>query len=192
METTLTRIAVGGHESLNRLTRNWKWILAEGVLLTLLGAYAMVYSLAASLVTVMALGYLVFFGGVLQIGCAFWTKEWTWFLLELLCGVFGLVLGAMIITRPFAAAGGITLFIALFLMVDGSFRTVTALIHRYHNWGFSLFNGVIVFALGAAIYAQWPTSSLWLLGTCLAVRLLLSGMGIIRLSVVLKALQKTA
>jgi uncharacterized membrane protein HdeD (DUF308 family) len=62
------------------------------------------------------------------------------------------------------------------LMVGGVVRIVLALQHRdIAAWGLILFSGVVSIVVGYLLYASLPWSGLWLLGTLIAMELLLQG-----------------
>jgi hypothetical protein len=72
--------------------------------------------------------------------------------------------GFLMVTRPLAAAAGLTLMLAALFMVCGVFRIVAALSHRFHGWGWVLLNGVVSLVLGVLIWQEWPEASFWVIG----------------------------
>lgn len=77
---------------------------------------------------------------------------------------------------------GLTLMIALFLMVGGIFRMIFAISERFSGWGWVLLNGAVSLMLGLLIYKQWPASGFWVIGTFLGIDLILNGWGWIMLA----------
>lgn len=76
---------------------------------------------------------------------------------------------------------------ALFFILTGLFRFVAALTMHYPNRGWEIFNGLITFALGIAIW-QKPLVGLWLIGLFIGVDLLLSGWAWLMLALVVRRL----
>lgn len=189
MEHSVALVSWLGPIGVQRLSKKWGWVLAQGIALVVLGLVAATYSWAATVVSVITLGYVIVFGGLVQIVGSFWVREWSGFFVELLMGIFGAVVGFMMIAHPLAAGSGLTLLLAVYLMVEGVFRTVAAFSHRIPGSGAGIFSGLVTFLLGLMVYAEWPASSLWLLGTFLAVRLLFSGFATLSLAMLLRRLK---
>ena len=70
------------HE-LEAITGHWRWILALGIVLIVIGTLAVMMPLAATLATALVLGSLLLLGGVAQLVGAFWTRDWSGFFLTL-------------------------------------------------------------------------------------------------------------
>jgi uncharacterized membrane protein HdeD (DUF308 family) len=74
------------------------------------------------------------------------------------------------------------LIIAMFLVFEGVFRIVAALVARYPHSGWVLFNGVITLLLGVMIWRRWPYSGLWVIGLFVGIEMLLNGWSLVMLS----------
>jgi uncharacterized membrane protein HdeD (DUF308 family) len=62
------------------------------------------------------------------------------------------------------------------LVVGGVIRIVLALQHRnIAAWGLILLSGIVSIVVGYLLYATLPWSGLWVLGTLIAVELLIQG-----------------
>ncbi len=153
----------------------WGWFFGLGLLLMALGVLAIGYAGWATEFTVIFFGFLLASAGVLQIISGFYTIKWTGFSLALLLGLFYIVAGILCIFKPMQSALAISLLIAAMLLIGGSFRLISALSHRFDNWGWVVFNGLISFFLGLLILAEWPASGLWVIGLFVGIDLLLMG-----------------
>jgi uncharacterized membrane protein HdeD (DUF308 family) len=111
-------------------------------------------------------------------------------LLHLLVCIFYLVAGFVVSERPVETALLITLFIAATFMVLGAFRIVSALVVRFPQWGWVLFNGIITLLLGIVIYRHLRESFLWVIGILVGVELLLNGWSWIMLSLAIRKIPK--
>jgi uncharacterized membrane protein HdeD (DUF308 family) len=169
MEETKVR-----HE-LEQFCDRWKWFLALGIGLILLGFLALVSTYAVGLLTVVMFGVLLLAGGTAQIVSAFWIGRWSGFLLHLLIGVFYIVTGMLIIDAPADALAALTLLLAAVFIVSGIFRIVGALAVQFHDWGWVLLNGTVNLLLGIMIYRQWPASGEWILGLFIGLELIFNG-----------------
>lgn len=180
------------HE-LEALKNEWWWFLLLGLGLVLLGVVSLSSALITGLVTetmVVFFGVLLLMGGVGQLISAFWAGRWSGFLLSLVMGLLYVVTGFVIVDRPLAGALALTLVLAMMLLVGGIFRIVSALMLRFHNWGWPLLNGVISVLLGLLIYKQLPEAAFWVIGTFVGIELIFNGWSWVMLGLGLRALDK--
>jgi uncharacterized membrane protein HdeD (DUF308 family) len=119
--------------------------------------------------------------GIAEIINSFWVRRWGGTLIHLLIGVLYTMVGFLIIDQPENAAIQMTLLIAVFLMVSGIFRIVSAVSEKFVGWGWVLLNGGVSFLLGLMIYKQWPASSLWVIGLFVGIDLIFNGIAWIML-----------
>ncbi len=162
--------------------RNRGWILALGILLVVLGGVAMVLSVATTIASVLVFALLMIVGGVMRLVGAFRAKDWGGLLLLALTGVLAIVVGAMSLRDPAAAALALTLLFAAFFLALGLIRIVTAIALRYGSWGWSVFSGAVTAILGLLLFIDWPVSGLWFIGFCVALDLMVEGWGWIMLA----------
>ena len=97
------------------------------------------------------------------------------FLLQLLVGILYVMAGLAIRDSPLEAKGFLTLFIAAFFILVGTFRVVVSLVERFPQWGWALLNGVVTLIAGIIIYDAFPTSALWVIGLLVGIELILNG-----------------
>lgn len=167
----LRRAGVG----LEEVRRHWGLHLALGILLCLLGVVAIAYAVAASLVSVLFLGWLLVGSGLFQAILVLRVQSWSGFFLHLLAGVLEIVVGVLLVSAPAEAALALTLLLAVYLLVGGLFRAIAALYLGFPGAGWSVVGGLLSFLLGLALWRQWPISGLWFIGACVGVDLLLHG-----------------
>ena len=118
------------------LSRNWGWLLALGILMIILGVVAMAAPVVATIAIQVMLGWLLVISGIAEGIHAFMVKEWRGFLLELLSAVLYLGVGLMLLVDLLKGALALTLILAVFLLVEGIFKIITALRVREHRgWG---------------------------------------------------------
>jgi uncharacterized membrane protein HdeD (DUF308 family) len=170
------------------LRQGWGWILALGIILILLGLFALGWAVLATLVSVVVFGWLLLFGGILSVIHAFMRRRWGGFFLELFAGILYVVFGLMVVGHPAESAIALTLLIAVFLVLGGIFRIVTALTVRFHHWIWVLLNGVISLLLGLWIWIQWPVDSLWVIGLFIGIDMIFYGWSLIMLALAVRSL----
>jgi uncharacterized membrane protein HdeD (DUF308 family) len=156
------------------ISHKWGWFVALGIAMIALGVAAWLDVVTVTIAGTIFIGAMV--GGVLQIIHAFMTKEWRGFILSLFCGILYLAGGLLIMNEPVQGALFLTLLVMAALIVGGIVRIVLALQHRNITaWGLILLSGIVSIAVGFLLYANLPWSGLWVLGTLIAVELLIQG-----------------
>jgi uncharacterized membrane protein HdeD (DUF308 family) len=166
----------------DRLQHRWGWLLTLGIIMVILGTIAFIIAPAATIGTVLVLGWLLMFSGVIEIIHAFRVRRWGGLFLHLLAGLLGIVVGFLVVTRPVAGALAWTLLFASFFTVIGIFRLVAAIRLKFPNWGWAVFDGIVSLGLGILLWAEWPWSGLWFLGVAVGVSLVLRGWSYIMLA----------
>ncbi|MBV8268052.1 MAG: HdeD family acid-resistance protein [Planctomycetaceae bacterium] len=179
------------HE-LNALRGNWFWFVMLGIALVVLGAIALGSMVIASLATAVAIGMLIFLGGVAETLGAFWCRGWSGFFFHLLSGVLSIVIGVIFLRAPVGALLALTLLVASFLMVGGIFKIVAAVSYRFAAWGWPLVSGIVDLILGVLIWQEWPASALWVIGLFVGINLVFRGFNWIGLGLSLRALPRPA
>jgi uncharacterized membrane protein HdeD (DUF308 family) len=197
--STGTETGAAGHPSLREVLRHelehlrshWLWILLLGVLLVVAGTAAIVVpslTVGTTFAVTIFLGVLFMVGGVANVVSAFWIGKWGGFLIQLLAGLLYVACGYLMTENPVISAFTITVFIAVAFIVLGTFRSIGALVLRYPQWGWSLFNGVVTLLAGIIIERQLPSDSLWVVGLLVGLEMLFNGWTWIMLSIVLRNL----
>jgi uncharacterized membrane protein HdeD (DUF308 family) len=172
-----------------RIQDNAPWFYTVGIVLILLGALALSSTVGVTLVSVLFLGWLLIISGIAEVVHSFWSKGIGSFFLNLLAGIFGIVVGGLMIANPGLSALSLTLVFGVYFIVEGAMRSIIALYHRGPFWGWLLFNGIVTLLLGILIIAQWPTSGLWVIGLFIGTDLIISGWSLIVIPLMAKKLQ---
>lgn len=171
---------------LRHLKTSWWWFLLLGIALVFCGMTAVAYPAVTSLSVVVVLGTILVVAGIANIVAAFWAGKWSGFLLEVLVGLFYIVLGTMVSDRPGQAAVAITLLVASLLIIAGLFRIVVAFVLRLPQWGWFLLNGVVTLLCGIVIYRHFPESALWVIGLLIGLEMIFHGWTWIMLALALR------
>ncbi len=166
----------------NEVRAEWGWFLGLGSVLVLLGAICMIGSVTATLVTVIAVGWLLLLSGVVTMVHAFGTRTWGGFLLSLLSALLRGFTGYLLVRYPIAGEIGLTLVLALLFLVGGLFRAIGASTLQLPRWKWSVFSGLVSVALGIMLLAQMPVSGIWFIGFAVGVDLLLDGATLIKIA----------
>jgi uncharacterized membrane protein HdeD (DUF308 family) len=162
--------------------KNRGWFLALGILLIIGGTLAIIYDVAATLLSVLFFGWLLIIVGAIEAVQSFWQARWGGFFLHLVVGILAVVVGSHLVSAPMAGALVLTLVMAIYFIVIGVVRAISAIAMRFPGWGWVLLSGVITFILGIMIRNQWPATGLWVIGLFIGIDLIFSGWAYVMLS----------
>jgi uncharacterized membrane protein HdeD (DUF308 family) len=152
-----------------------------------MGVVAIGAPVVATIAVQFMLGWLLVISGIAEGIHAFMAQGWRGFLLELLSAVLYLAVGVLLLVNPLGGAVALTIVVAVFLIVEGIFKIITALRVRDHDgWGWLLASGIVSVVLGVLIWAQWPASGLWVIGLLVGIQLLFTGWALVMLALAAK------
>lgn len=161
--------------------RSW-WMIAFGVALAALGALAFGSIVTATFATVFFVALMMIAAGAAEIVIGLQATSRSGLSLRVILGALYAAAGVFTLMNPLLAAGLLTLFLGASLIAAGLLRFFLAFqMHAGTSWGWVALSGAVTALLGACILAQWPVSSLYILGVFLSIDLLLAGMGWISL-----------
>lgn len=171
-------------------TRLWGIPMTIGILLIIVGLFALSAAILTTFVSAIYLGVLLLVVGVLEIIGAFRSRRTGGrFLVYLLGGVLSLVVGGLFLYWPAASVASLTILIAGFLFASGLFRGITSIADRYPRWGWDLAYGIVAIVLGLYILGQFPLSALWVLGTIVGVEIIARGIALVAAAWMLRDVQ---
>ncbi len=158
------------------------WLAAILAVLELMLGFAMLsfpYLLGASAVWVC--GFVLVVVGLMHLVHVFTragSRLWS-----LLSAILFLVVGAMLLLQPMASMTLLTLIIGVALLAGGVLRLIVAFTLRRQDgsvWRF--FNALVSLVLGGMVVWNWPYSSVWFIGTIIAVEMIFSGWALLFLA----------
>jgi uncharacterized membrane protein HdeD (DUF308 family) len=175
-----------------QVASKWGWFVALGLVLILAGVFALGDVVAVTLVSVIFIGAMLLVGGIFQIVQAFMTKQWSGFLLNLFVGLLYVIGGFLIMQEPVHGSFIITLLLLAAILMGGITRIMIALRHReLSGWWLMLLGGTISVILAIILYASLPWSGLWVLGTLIAIELLIHGFTWLQVGLSLRLLARS-
>ena len=168
-------------------THAWTLSLAIGILLMLIGLAALAATAMTGLVTVVYVGIMLVVVGILEIAAAFRVRHTGGpFLAYFLAGLLSVVVGGLFLDRPLVSLASLTLLVAGYFFASGLFRGIIAVTERYPRWGLDLVYALVSLALGVFITMSWPFSSFWVIGTVVAIEILVRGIMLVSASWLLR------
>jgi len=163
------------------------WSMLWGVLMFICGILAICLPLASSIGIVIVLAWLILFAGIWHLIFAFQSHGIGGVLWQVLLAIVYGVAGFYMLMNPLLGVLSLTLVLAVFLLFEGVLELVFYFrIRRTAHAEWILFDGVITLILGILIWAQWPSSSVWVIGTLVGISLIFSGISRFMLSLAIR------
>jgi uncharacterized membrane protein HdeD (DUF308 family) len=176
------------HKGLDELKRNTGWFLALGIGLIILGTIAIFVPLVATFTIENVIGLLFIIGGIMHIVHAFRWRTSGSFLLDFIPGALYLVFGILLLAYPLTGVLTLTLFLAVFFLVEGVFKLIQAYRMRtVSRWGWMVFSGVVSLILGFIILLGLPLTAFWAIGLIVGIDLIFGGWTIVMLSTAVRS-----
>ncbi|WP_333876499.1 HdeD family acid-resistance protein [Methylobacter sp.] len=170
------------------LQTHWRLFLAEGAFFIFLGICAIVIPQLFTVATVIFLGWLLLFGGIVHISRAFFVSNMPGFGWWLFMGFLQAIIGYLFITKPVAGAITLTMLLTIFFALEGVAKISLAFMMRpLANWGFILFSGITALVFALVIWMSWAESAHWLLGLLLGINMVFLGWSMVQISLHHKA-----
>ena len=155
-----------------------------GILMLICGFLAIALPFVSGIGVAIVIGWVLLATGVWHLLFGFRSGSGIGgFLWQLLLAIVYGAAGLMLLFRPLAGLAWLTLVLATFLLIEAALEFVLYFnIRRRVNAGWVLFDAIITLLLGILIWARWPFSSVWAIGTLIGVSLIFSGISRLMLS----------
>jgi uncharacterized membrane protein HdeD (DUF308 family) len=148
-----------------------------GVLLIILGLLAILLPFIAGIAITAIIGWLLLFAGIVHVIYCWHSRSTGGVIWQSLIAILYLFVGFYLIFHPARGLVTSTLLLASYFVVEGVIELVLYFrLRRSHRSGWFLWDGLITLLLGILIWAHWPFSSVWVLGTLIGISLLISGL----------------
>src|SRR5713226_1688015 len=159
------------------------WSMLWGILMFICGILAITLPLASSIGIVIVLAWLILFAGVSHLIFAVRSHSIGGFLWQVLLAIVYGFAGIYMLMHPLLGVISLTFVLAIFFLVEGVVEIVLYFnIRGTANAGWVLLDGIVTLILGFFIWRQWPSSSVWVIGTLVGISLIFSGISRFMLS----------
>jgi uncharacterized membrane protein HdeD (DUF308 family) len=159
------------------------WSIVWGVTLIVLGMLAVGSPLLAAEAVNAAIAWLIVLAGVVHVIIAFHSHRAGSLIWRLLVGLAYVCFGGYLIARPLLGVTALTLLLASLFLIEGVLDIVLFFrVRAMQGSGWVLIDGIVTLLLGLMIYMQWPSSSVWAIGTLVGVSMIISGITRLMLS----------
>jgi len=166
------------HSVRHAVRLHWNMFLAQGAIMIILGALAIVWPEISTLAASVYIGMVFLLAGLAGFVIMALAPTVSAFLWSLLTAVLALMVGVLLLWHPVAGAVSLTLVLVAFFVVEGVAQTAVSIAYRAafpESWGWMLFSGIADLILAGLIVAGWPGSARWALGLIVGVNLITSG-----------------
>ncbi|MZR29173.1 HdeD family acid-resistance protein [Sneathiella litorea] len=163
------------------LAKHWKLFLFQGLLVSLLGATAILVPQVATLAIDLFIGWIFIFGGIVRTLTLLRSRSLPGTLWSLLASVLAVVLGLLLVFKPTEGVLTLTMIMVAFFIIQGFFSILLALQFRAHirSWAWTLVSGVVDLFLAYLIWRGWPDTASWAIGLLVGINMLFAGMALI-------------
>ena len=169
MTTSATSPQVSQHRT------RWKWSLALGGLLLVLGIAGMTVASLLELTSMIVFAPLLLMSSIIQLLRAFFAEKGKESLLHFAAAGLEAALGFLIIMNPAQTIRGLIVVVAIFLLVIGLVRLARSLATQSPGRAWTVMTGVVAILLGISLWIGWPVAKLWFVGLCIAVDFICHG-----------------
>jgi uncharacterized membrane protein HdeD (DUF308 family) len=171
------------------LKQKSNWFILVGVILIILGGFALGYQFIATVFSVYVIGSLIFIAGIIQALHSFQVKSFGQSALWAVMGVLYIFIGLMSFFQPVTVSSALTLVVSFLLIMSGFTQIFAAMNNRdLPRWGWILTSGIITLILGFMIITGWPYDSLYVLGMFLGIDLIFQGWAYVAIGFALKTI----
>lgn len=174
----------------DEIAGSWGWLVAVGTSLTVLGLICVVMAQKATTIAIVSFGWILILSGVAWFAGAFQAQRWGGVFLYALNAILRVAAGYALLRHPDAGAEGITLLIAVLLVVGGVFRMVAAGLIQFPRWGWTLLSGGVAVLLGLGLLGNWVESSTFFVGAAIGIDLILDGSALVAFATAVHGLHK--
>lgn len=179
-------------EERERLRRGWGGFVAVGALLAALGIAGLIFVGVTTMLSVLFVGWAFLISGAAEVIHAIVRKGWSGFWLDLVSGLITGLAGLFIVLHPLAGASVLTIVLGVMFLIGGVFRLAAGIAMRCPYAGWFALHGLVSLLLGVMILAEWPNSLVWVIGTLVAIDLLINGVRLIAFGLALRRLPDPA
>jgi uncharacterized membrane protein HdeD (DUF308 family) len=174
---------------------HWVLFLIQGVVMAILGLFAIAAPVIATLAVDIYAGWLFLISGIVGIVTLFTRQNISSFVWTLIAAVLALAVGFLLIWRPAAGVLSLTLLLIGFFIAEGVVQILAAFKYRSavgNAWTWMLFSGIVDLVLAAIILMGWPGTAAWTLGLLVGINLFMSGLALVMTSLACRSLTEAA
>jgi len=160
-----------------------RWSIALSVLMIVAGVLAIAVPVVAGVALTAIVGWLLILSGALHLVFAWRAGRAGSVVWEILLGILYGAIGFYLLARPLAGLASLTFVLAAYLFVEGILEFIVSFqLRPAPGSAWLLLDGIVTVLLAVMIWATWPFSSAWAIGTLVGISMVFSGITRLMLS----------
>jgi len=174
---------------------HWRAFLIEGIVLLILGLFAIVIPVVATIAVAVFIGWVLLVSGIVGLISTFRMRNAPGFGWSLLSAVIAIAAGVILLAWPLSGVLSLTLILTAFLTIEGVASIMMALTHRHGfsaRWALLLVSGLVDLFLAALILFGLPGTAAWAIGLLVGINLVFGGSTLISMALQARSLAPTA
>jgi len=164
------------------LSKNWKVLLAGGIISVVLGLNAIIVPPLASVGITILVGIILLVGAVGMVAEAISRGTTGHRIWSAIVAVIYVIAGVWLLINPVEGTITLTVVLIVFFLVIGLFRLIAGIQGRsggVPNAGWMIVNGILSIAIAVLVLLDLPSSAAWAIGLLVGIQLLFDGMMLI-------------
>jgi uncharacterized membrane protein HdeD (DUF308 family) len=153
----------------------WKWFLALGGVLVVLGVAGASVASMLELTSVLIFGPLLLASSLVQFLTAFMAEQRKERLVHFAAAGVEMIAGFLLMAHPPERGVQVIGVIVAFLLVSGLLRLARSLTTQSRGRAWTVMTGVIALVLGIAVWVGGPAAKISLVGICIAIDFICHG-----------------
>jgi uncharacterized membrane protein HdeD (DUF308 family) len=174
---------------------HWRAFLIEGIVLLILGLFAIVIPVVATIAVAVFIGWVLLVSGIVGLISTFRMRNAPGFGWSLLSAVIAIAAGVILLAWPLSGVLSLTLILTAFLTIEGVASIMMALTHRHGfsaRWALLLVSGLVDLFLAALILFGLPGTAAWAIGLLVGINLVFGGSTLISMALQARSLAPSA
>ncbi len=152
------------------------WSIVLSILMLAIGVFAIAVPLIAGVAATVTVGWLLIVSGALHLVFAWRAGGPGAVLWEVLLGILYAAIGVYMLINPLLGLASLTFAIAFYLLLEGVLELALSFrLRPAGGSGWLLVDAIVTLALAVMIWATWPSSAAWVIGTLIGISMFFSG-----------------
>jgi len=165
------------------------WSVALSILMIVAGILAIILPPASGIAVTLLVGWLMVLFGVAHLVYAWYARGGGGLWWGILLGILYIVTGGYLLLNPVVGLASLTLVLGAYLLMESILEFVLSYrLRPLPGSGWLLMDGIVSLILAIMIWAAWPSSSLWAIGTLVGISMLFSGFARLTISLAARRL----
>ncbi len=157
--------------------RNWRYLMGVGVLITVLGVFAVAAPFVTGVTVSILLGALLVFGALGHVVNAFTAGGLAGTVWQVALAILYAVAGISLLANPVIGLTTVTLLLIAYFAAEGLIEIAVGVQRRAEpHWVWYVASGAVSLVLAGLLWAGFPSTAAWAVGLLTGLHLLSTGL----------------